>query len=365
LIEEKRSYNTDITLARFRMTNSHIRDAILSMDETALDQDKLLQLIKVAPTQDEIELLQAYTGDVNALGNTEKFFRCISSIPRIQRRLEFMLFKQQFKGLYVGFKANIDSVSSGLTQIKNSKALKKILTITLAFGNYMNGGTPKGGVWGFKLSGLNRLNSSKSVDNQSSLLHYIVDFINKTQPQVKAFIEDIGACHEACRVESLFLEGEVAKIVAVVQRIEVELQRSEESIIDRFVPVMRDFYSKANKKISKINSRLKQTLEDYNSLLKYFAVGADEKMQWEDFFGIFDRFVKSYQVAEKQIDEIKEKKAKQLKMDAYKEKNGERKSGEKTSQGRGRQCGGSSWPSRITEEEEKEEGIGGSCTAFA
>jgi len=192
--------------------------------------------------------------------------------------------------------------------------------ITLAFGNYLNGGTPKGGAWGYKLNTLNRLQSSKTADNQSSLLHYLADYMLKATPPTRAFMEDIKECHEACRVESLYLQGEVGRVVAIFGRIDAELTRSEENIIDRFVPVMKDFYGKANKKIQKVNSKLEKTFEEYNSLLKYFAVGADEKMQWEDFFLIFDRFVKAYQSAEKQLEEIKERKAKQAKMDAYKEK---------------------------------------------
>jgi len=192
--------------------------------------------------------------------------------------------------------------------------------ITLAFGNYLNGGTPKGGAWGYKLNTLNRLQGSKTADNQSSLLHYLADYILKATPLTRAFMDDIKECQEACRVESLYLQGEVGRVVGIVGRIDVELTRSEENIIDRFVPVMKDFYGKANKKISKVNTRLEKTFEEYNSLLKYFAVGADEKMQWEDFFQIFDRFVKAYQSAEKQLEEIKERKQKQAKMDAYKEK---------------------------------------------
>jgi len=194
------------------------------------------------------------------------------------------------------------------------------LTLSLAFGNYMNGSTPKGGVWGFKLSGLNLLNSSKSVDNQSSLLHYIAEYVRQNMPQVRGFMEELKNVHEACRVESLFLQGEVGKVVGIVQRIDVELQRSEESIIDRFVPVMREFYKKASKKITKINTHLDSTFAEYGALLKWFAIEKDEKLQWEDFFLIFDKFIKSYELAEKQLDEIKEKKAKAAKMQAYKEK---------------------------------------------
>jgi hypothetical protein len=213
--------------------------------------------------------------------------------------------------------------------------LKKILTITLAFGNYMNGSTPKGGAWGFKLSGLNRLNSSKTVDNQSSLLHYIAEYVQKNCPQARGFMEDVKDVHEACRVESLFLQGEVGKVVGIVQRIDVELQRSEESIIDRFVPVMREFYKTAHKKITKINTRLDKTFADYNDLLKWFAIEKDEKLQWEDFFLIFDKFVKSYEIAEKQLEENKEKRAKAEKMAAYKEKMEKEKEEKKRSKGSG------------------------------
>jgi len=315
------------------MTNSHIRDAVLSMDETALDPDKLMQLIKIAPTQDENDLVSSYTGDVNALGNTEKFFRCVASIPRFGRRLEFMLFRLQFKGLYKGFKENIDAVAGAISQIKGSKNLKRLLTVTLAYGNYMNGSTPKGGAWGYKLSALALLGSSKTSDNQSSLLHYIADWMNKHSPQTRAFMEEVKDVHEACRVESLFLQGEVGKVVGIVQRIDVELQRSEESIIDRFVPVMREFYKMASKKITKINQKLDQTFAEYASLLKWFAIEKDEKVQWEDFFLIFDKFVKSYEVAEKQLEELKEKRAKAEKMQAYKEKMDKEKEEKKKAKG--------------------------------
>jgi len=123
-------------------------------------------------------------------------------------------------------------------------------------------------------------------------------------------MEEIKDVHEACRVESLFLQGEVGKVVSIVLRIDAELQRSEESIIDRFVPVMREFHKMANKKISKIQQKLDKTFEEYASLLKWFAIEKDEKVQWEDFFLIFNKFVKGYELAEKQLEEIKEKKAK-------------------------------------------------------
>ena len=50
---------------------------------------------------------------------------------------------------------------------------KQVLETILALGNYLNGSTSRGGAYGFKLEGLLKLGSVKSVDNKESLLHYL------------------------------------------------------------------------------------------------------------------------------------------------------------------------------------------------
>jgi len=116
LVDPKRAYNVDITLARFRyeravctaltacatlmlaadpactcaysMTHGHIRDVILSMDEQVLNVDMCQQLLNIAPTPEEVESVTAFAQDADAslLGNTEQFFLAVSAVPRIQRR---------------------------------------------------------------------------------------------------------------------------------------------------------------------------------------------------------------------------------------------------------------------------------------
>jgi hypothetical protein len=48
------------------------------------------------------------------------------------------------------------------------------IQIVLTLGNFLNGGTPKGGAFGFKLNALSKLGETKSVDNKSSLVHYLI-----------------------------------------------------------------------------------------------------------------------------------------------------------------------------------------------
>lgn len=88
LLDPKRAYNIDISLARFRMTHDHIRDAILEMDESVLDPDVLAQLLKIVPAPEEVEAVLVYSADNDPkmLANAEKFCLCLSHIPRIQQR---------------------------------------------------------------------------------------------------------------------------------------------------------------------------------------------------------------------------------------------------------------------------------------
>ena len=50
---------------------------------------------------------------------------------------------------------------------------QRLLSLTLALGNYLNGTSRQGGAYGFKLSALAELQSCKSQDGQMTLLHYI------------------------------------------------------------------------------------------------------------------------------------------------------------------------------------------------
>jgi hypothetical protein len=51
---------------------SAVAAAILTVDETVLDVDKLVSLRGVAPSDEELTVLKAYTGDIKALGEIEQ-----------------------------------------------------------------------------------------------------------------------------------------------------------------------------------------------------------------------------------------------------------------------------------------------------
>lgn len=74
--------------------------------------------------------------------------------------------------------------------MKNSRKLKFVLEIILAFGNYLNS-SKRGPAYGFKLQSLDNLLDTKSTDKKMCLLHYIVATIRQKFPEFVNFDSEL------------------------------------------------------------------------------------------------------------------------------------------------------------------------------
>jgi hypothetical protein len=65
-------------LARIKLTYPEIRDAIWNIDDNRLTIDNLMAIRQYIPSKEEIEIIQEYEGDVDLLGNAERYFKAVS-----------------------------------------------------------------------------------------------------------------------------------------------------------------------------------------------------------------------------------------------------------------------------------------------
>ena len=72
--------------------------------------------------------------------------------------------------------------SFSASQLRQNKAVHRILGLVLAFGNYMNGGTARGQADGFSLTVLTKLRDVKTQDNSSTLIAYLVHLLCEDDP---------------------------------------------------------------------------------------------------------------------------------------------------------------------------------------
>jgi diaphanous 1 len=298
--DANRCNNVEISLSRFKATNQDIKNAILAMDETMLNPDKLTALLKIIPTSDELSAVEAYDGDVALLAKTEKFFKTISSIPMCQKRLELFLFKQFYQEQMDDLTANLRMVQRALQGIKESKGLKSLFQIILAMGNYLNAGSRNGGAYGFKLNTLGKLRSTRSVDNSTNLLEYIVNHCRNNKADVLQFKNDLAAVPSACAVESQFFMGEVSKFTAKFNLIKSACDRFEDSKTDAFKPIMTKFYEKNFPSATKLKDDSAKARDDCAKVCVAYAEKKD--MAWEEFFAIFADLLNEWTMLESGID---------------------------------------------------------------
>ncbi|KAI9300264.1 hypothetical protein BJ944DRAFT_138775, partial [Cunninghamella echinulata] len=184
-----------IMLARIKLSYPEIRDAIWNIDDQALTMDNLMVIRQYIPTKEEIEIISEYDGDIDRLGNAERYFKAIMYIPRLADRVSCMIFRRKFHYELQEILPELDTLQYAINELRHSQRFKTVLKIILAIGNHLNGQTIRGNAYGFHLDALLKMRDTKAesdgVHNVPTLLHYLVYFLSKSGQDVVHFKEDL------------------------------------------------------------------------------------------------------------------------------------------------------------------------------
>lgn len=298
LLDTKKSNNMSIMLTRFgKISHAEIKKAILELDENVFGPENINALIQFAPTPEEIELLSSYDGDKSQLGVPEKFTMEIMNIPRLEERLKAFGVKRSFENKITTLKESLDVVSAAVAEAKNSKKFLGVLELTLAVGNYINGGTNRGRAFGFKLDSLHKLADVKT-NNGSNLLGYIVELIESKYPHLDDIQDDFQHIGDACRESMQMLQGDIAKLKGDLNLVDRERNNEGHNAPgDRFRSIMSAFYENAAKEHTACEERFKKLEENYKATCQFYC--EDPKQDSQAFFDSLNRFIQSLDKAKK------------------------------------------------------------------
>ncbi|KAI8005634.1 Formin-like protein 5 [Camellia lanceoleosa] len=143
IIDPKKSQNLAILLKALNVTTEEVCDALKEGNE--LPAELVQTLLKMAPTTEEELKLRLYSDDLSHLGPAERFLKI------------------------------------ACTELKNSRLFLKLLEAVLKTGNRMNDGTFRGGAQAFKLDTLLKLSDVKGTDGKTTLLHFVVKEIIRSE----------------------------------------------------------------------------------------------------------------------------------------------------------------------------------------
>ena len=140
LLDSKRAYNGSVIMSQFRGDPKEIVAGIQRWSDDRLPPNAVDALLKIVPTKEEVELLNAYDGPESHLRKLEQFMKKLAAIPRLEGRLKAFKFKHQWENNENEVKVGLDTLEGACTEIMQSESLKRILKMILAIGNYMNAG---------------------------------------------------------------------------------------------------------------------------------------------------------------------------------------------------------------------------------
>lgn len=179
IIEPKKAQNLSILLRALNVSTEEVIDALNEGNEIPVE---LIQtLLKMAPTMDEELKLRLFTGAVSQLGPAERFLKALVHIPLAFKRLESLLFMFTLPEEASSIKECFTTLEVSCNKLRKSRLFQKLLEAVLKTGNRLNDGTYRGGAQAFKLDTLLKLADVKGTDNKTTLLHFVVQEIIRSE----------------------------------------------------------------------------------------------------------------------------------------------------------------------------------------
>ncbi|XP_075225128.1 formin protein cappuccino isoform X3 [Lycorma delicatula] len=327
ILDGKRSQNVGILSSSLHVDFPEIENAIYNFDTTVVSLEALQQIYEVRATDEELSLIRNHVNKQpdRPLDKPEQFLLALAEIPHFVERVACFMFQTEFSDNIAGIESKLNNLKSMCQVLMSSQSLKRVLSIILAFGNFMNGGNrQRGQADGFGLEILAKLKDVKSKDNSVTLLHYIVkSYIRQycstpstgDQPQQQFLgtgtvdniifqlqslpVPEPGDIDRAGIVQFDDLEQQLnnleKELIGCEKKMSVVIQGSTEENLQPFKDKMEKFISTAKKQLADEYENLDDCKKKFILTLRFYqfqpkgSVGLEDVTP-KDFFPLWSPF---------------------------------------------------------------------------
>ncbi|KAJ0254560.1 Formin-like protein 7 [Hirschfeldia incana] len=180
ILDPRKSQNKAIVLKSLGMTKEEIIDLLTEGHDA--DTDTLEKLSGIAPTPEEQTEIIEFSGDPTKLADAESLlFHILRAVPSAFNRFNVMLFKINYGSEAAQQKGSLQTLESACNELRARGLFMKLLEAILKAGNRMNAGTARGNAQAFNLTALRKLSDVKSVDGKTTLLHFVVEEVVRSE----------------------------------------------------------------------------------------------------------------------------------------------------------------------------------------
>ncbi|KAI4324833.1 hypothetical protein MLD38_030285 [Melastoma candidum] len=294
VLDPKKSQNIAILLRALNVTRDEVSEALLDGNPEGLGAELLETLVKMAPTKEEEIRLRDYSGDVSKLGSAERFLKAILDVPFAFKRVEAMLYRANFDAEVKYLRKSFQTLEAASEELRNSRLFLKLLEAVLRTGNRMNVGTTRGDARAFKLDTLLKLVDIKGTDGKTTLLHFVVQEIirsegldaNQVKDHLAALSEDnfrkqglkvvsglsrdLMSVKKAAGMDSDVLSSYLSKLEMGLEKVRQVLQYQRPDMQGRFFDSIKVFLREAEEEIIRIKDDEKKALSHVKEVTEYF-----------------------------------------------------------------------------------------------
>ncbi|XP_076887377.1 formin-like protein 2 [Bidens hawaiensis] len=284
VLDPKKSQNISIALRALNVTTEEVCDALLEGNVSALRIELLESLFKMVPTKEEERKLKDYRDDSPyKLGPAEMFLKAVLDVPFAFKRIGAMLYVSNFDSEVEYLKGSFQTLKAACEELRSNRMFLKLLEAVLKTGNRMNIGTNRGDAEAFKLDTLLKLIDVKGADGKTTLLHFVVQEIIRTegarptnpttnQPAnglqtISNLCSDLSNVKKAAAMDSEALKADVVRLLNGISNT-IDVVKLMEST--KFSDSMSRFLNVAQHEVMKIQVQESETLCLVKEITEYF-----------------------------------------------------------------------------------------------
>ncbi|KAL6454864.1 BNR1 Formin BNR1 [Candida maltosa Xu316] len=213
-------------------------------------------------------------------------------------RSRALLFSQTYRKDYVDLMKKLSIVDQANACLRKSESLQNVLGIIRTVGNFMNDDAKQ--AMGFKLDTLQRLKFMKDESNSMTFLHYIEKIIRHSFPEYGSFVDDLSALTYIQNISIEQLETDCEEMFKSVRNITDSMEKGKLSNPrdlhpdDRILTVISMPMQSAKNKNALLQSHLKRTVSELNSLMLFFGENPKDSTARNTFFYKFVTFITEF-----------------------------------------------------------------------